>query len=77
MLSSSSVSRVTEVLWEEYEAFAERDLSGFDVVYLFCDAIYEFLRQQAGVNQAVLVTWGILSDGRKVLIHMSLGNKER
>jgi len=76
MLSRSSVSRVTEVLWEEYEAFSERDLSGFDVVYLFCDAVYESLRQQARVNEAVLVTWGILSDGRKVLIHMSLGNKE-
>ncbi|MFW6143068.1 MAG: IS256 family transposase [Desulfovermiculus sp.] len=76
MLSRSSVSRVTEVLWEEYEAFAERDLSGFDVVYLFCDAVYESLRQQARVNEAVLVTWGILKDGRKVLIHMNLGNKE-
>jgi len=76
MLSHSSVSRVTEVLWEEYEAFAERDLSGFDVVYVFCDAVYESLRQQAQVNEAILVTWGILSDGRKVLLHMSLGNKE-
>jgi putative transposase len=76
LLSSSSVSRLTEVLWEEYEAFAERELSGFDVVYLFCDAVYESLRQQAKMNEAVLVTWGILKDGRKVLIHMSLGNKE-
>ena len=28
------------------------------------------------MDEAVLVTWGILQDGRKVLIHMSLGNKE-
>lgn len=76
VLSRSSVSRITEALWEEYEAFTQRDLSGMEVVYLFCDAVYESLRQQAGCQQAVLVTWGILLDGSKVLIHMSLGNKE-
>lgn len=76
LLSKSSVSRITEVLWEEFEAFSQRDLSGLDVVYLFCDAVYESLRQQAGCKQAVLVTWGILLDGSRVLIHMSLGNKE-
>lgn len=76
VLSRSSVSRITEVLWEEYEQFTRRDLSGLDVVYLFCDAVYESLRRQAGCKQAVLVTWGILSDGSKVMIHMSLGHKE-
>lgn len=76
LLSRSSVSRVTEVLWEEYEEFAERDLSGFDVVYLFADAVYESLRRQAGVKEGILVTWGILADGSKVLIHMSTGSKE-
>lgn len=76
LLSRSSVSEVTEVLWEEYEAFAKRDLACFDVVYLFCDAVYESLRQQAGVKQAILVTWAILSDGSKVLVHISQGNKE-
>lgn len=75
LLSKSAVSRVTEVLWEEFEAFAKRDLSSFDVVYLFCDAVYESLRQQAGCRQAILVTWAICSDGSKVLLHLSLGNK--
>jgi putative transposase len=76
LLSKSAVSRVTEVLWEEFQAFAKRDLGGFDVVYLFCDAVYESLRQQAGCRQAILVTWAICSDGSKVLLHLSLGNKE-
>lgn len=76
LLSRSSVSRVSEQLWEEYQAFSERDLSGCDVVYLFADAIYESLRRQAGLQEAVLVTWGILHDGSKTLLHMSLGNKE-
>jgi len=76
LLSRSAVSRVTEALTEQYEAFTKRDLSGFDVVYLFADAVYESLKQQANCKQAVLVTWGILRDGSKVLLHMGLGNKE-
>ena len=76
LLSKSAVSQVTEVLWQEYEAFTKRDLSAFDVVYLFADAVHESLRQQANCSQAVLVTWGILRDGSKVLLHMSLGNRE-
>jgi len=76
LLSRSTVSRLTEALWEEYEAFSERDLSGYEVVYLFADAVYESLRQQAGLKEAVLVTWAILADGSKVLLHMGLGNKE-
>jgi putative transposase len=76
LLSRSSVSQVTENLWQEYEAFTQRDLSEFDVVYLFADAVYESLKQQACCTQAVLVSWGILRDGSKVLLHMSLGNRE-
>jgi transposase-like protein len=64
------------VLWADYEAFAERDLSGFEVEYLFLDAVYESLRQQAGLKEGVLVAWGICSDGRKALLHLALGNKE-
>ena len=77
LLSRSGVSRVTETLWEEYQAFAKRDLAQFDVIYLFCDAVYESLRRAGcGGGQAILVTWAICSDGSKVLLHMSLGSKE-
>jgi len=76
LLSKSSVSRLTESLWEEYEAFSKRDLSGFDVVYLFADAVYESLRRQVGMKEGILVTWAILSDGSKVLVSMAVGNKE-
>ena len=40
VLSKASVSRVTEALWREYQAFSERDLSHIKVEYLFLDAIY-------------------------------------
>jgi transposase-like protein len=44
----SSVSRIAEALQDELEAFAQRDLSGLDVLYLFADALYQSLRRQAG-----------------------------
>jgi len=50
-LSQTAVSQITEVLWDEYEAFTERDLSGLAVEYLFLDAIYESLRQQGIVSE--------------------------
>jgi putative transposase len=76
LLSRTAVSQITEVLWDEYEAFAERDLSGFEVEYLFLDAVYESLRQQGGGKEGVLCAWAICADGRKVMLHLALGNKE-
>jgi len=76
ILSKSSVSKVTEILWEEFELFKERNLSSFEVEYLFLDAIYESVRRLSGMKEAILVAWGILRDGRKVLLSLSLGNKE-
>lgn len=76
ILSKSSVSQVTEVLWEEFELFKERDLSSFEVEYLFLDGVYESLRRLGGIKEAVLVSWAILRDGRKVLLSLALDHKE-
>ena len=74
-LSRSAVSQVTERLWQEYEAFASRDLSEFAVAYLFVDGVAE--RLHAGLpREAVLCAWGITEDGRKVLLHLAPGTKE-
>ena len=54
ILSRTAVSELTESLWEEYEAFINRDLSDFAVEYLFLDAVYESLRQQGGGKEGVL-----------------------
>lgn len=76
LISRTGVSQVTEALWAEYEAFKSRDLNGFEVEYLFLDAVFEALRRHTPVREGILCAWGILSDGRKVLLHMALGNKE-
>lgn len=75
LLSRSAVSILTETLWEDYEAFCQRDLSLFEVEYLFIDAVYEGLRAWGG-HQGILCAWGICRDGRKVLLHLELGSRE-
>jgi transposase-like protein len=76
VLSRTSVSVVTENLWKDFETFQNRDLSNFDVEYLFLDAMYETLRMGFGMKEAILCAWGITRDGRKVLLHIDIGNKE-
>jgi transposase-like protein len=69
MISRNGVSEITEALSQEYERFCSRDVSGYD-------GVYESLRLEAGLKEAILCAWGILSDGHKVLLHLALGNKE-
>ena len=76
LLSRSAVSQITDSLWEDYQAFCQRDLSDFVVEYLFLDAVYESLRRLGNKKEALLCAWGICRDGRKVLLHLALGNKE-
>jgi transposase-like protein len=75
VLSRTAVSQVTERLWQEYEAFASRDLREFAVVYLFIDGVAE--RLHVGLpREAVLCAWGITAEGQKVLLHLAPGTKE-
>jgi transposase-like protein len=76
LLTRTAVSQLSSVLWDEYKAFADRDLAGFEVEYLFLDAVYESLRKQGGGKEGVLCAWAICADGRKVMLHLALGNKE-
>jgi putative transposase len=75
LISRSAVSEITDQLWEHYQGFCHRDLSEFDVCYLFLDSIYESLRRY-GAKEGILAAWAITSDGRKVLLHLAVGNKE-
>jgi putative transposase len=75
LLSRTAVSELSETLWEDYQAFCERDLSPFAVEYVFIDAVYEGLRQW-GSSQGLLCAWAICRDGRKVMLHLALGSRE-
>jgi putative transposase len=75
ILSKSMVSELTDILTQEYEAFRTRDLSGYEVAYLFMDAVYEPLRRW-GSKTGVFCVWAICVDGRKVLLTLSTANSE-
>lgn len=67
LVSKSEASRMSDSLYEEYERWTGRDLSSYDVVYLYADGVYESVRKLSD-NQTILCVWGICSDGRKVLL---------
>ena len=56
-------------LWEDYQAFAARDLSEHEIVYLFVDGTAERVRPGQR-REPVLVTWSFAADGRKLLLHL-------
>lgn len=76
LLSKSQASELTDSLKAEYRAFTRRDLSVFDVVYLFIDAVYEPMRRIGRTKEAILCCWGITGKGEKILIHMDTGERE-
>jgi putative transposase len=75
LLSRTAVSQLGERLWEDYQAFAKRDLSEYEITYLFIDGIAERLRPGAR-REPVLAAWGFTIEGRRVLLHMMAGSKE-
>jgi transposase-like protein len=75
LLSKSAVSQLGERLWEDYQAFATRDLSEHEITYLFVDGIAERLRP-GGKREPVVASWGFTAEGRRVLLHMMAGSKE-
>lgn len=76
MISKSTVSRMTTELNRDFEAWRNRDLSGLDVVYLFLDGVYLAVRQGTDEKEGVLCAYGVLRDGKKVLLHLALGSRE-
>ena len=75
LISRSSVSQMTEVLFEQYESWRAQDLSALDVVYLFIDGVYESVRRYTN-NQTILCAWGITSTGEKVMLHLGCVGSE-
>ena len=75
LLSRTAVSEIGERLWADYQEFASRDLSEYDIAYLFVDGIAERIRPGQR-REPVLAAWGFTSSGAKVLLHLMAGSKE-
>jgi len=75
-VSKSTVSTLCGQLKHDFDRWQNRDLSDQDILYLFCDGIYLRLRPEDPKAVAVLCAYGLKSDGRKVLLHLAVGDKE-
>lgn len=75
-LSKSTVSRITQKLNGDFEAWRQRDLSDLNVSYLFLDGQYHAARQGTDEKEGVLSAYAILEDGHPVLLHLDLGPRE-
>jgi putative transposase len=75
-LSRSSISRVNKALKEAFNNWCCRDLSLEEIIYLFLDGIYLGVRGNSRGKEAVLVAHGITRQGKRVVLHLSLGGKE-
>ena len=75
-LSRSSARRVCRELRDRYRAFCARSLAGIELLALFLDAVYLPTRP-SGAKEGVLVAWGYDLEGRRELLAVSLGQRER
>ncbi|GAA2904477.1 IS256 family transposase [Streptosporangium fragile] len=74
-LSASVVTKLTEQWKIEQRAFAARDLSGVDYVYLWADGIHVNVRLDEQ-RLCLLAMIGVRADGRKELVALADGYRE-
>lgn len=74
-LSATTITRVTAQWQDEAKAFAARDLSGTDYVYLWVDGIHLKVRLEQE-KLCLLVMIGVRADGRKELVALTDGYRE-
>jgi transposase-like protein len=74
-LSAAVITRLTETWRAEQRAFAARDLSGVDYVYVWADGIHVNIRLEEH-KLCLLVMIGVRADGRKELIALADGYRE-
>jgi transposase-like protein len=74
-LSGPVITKLTRQWQDEQRAFASRDLSGVDYVYLWADGIHVNIRLEEH-KLCLLVMIGVRADGRKELIALADGYRE-
>jgi putative transposase len=74
-LSAATVTRLTAQWQDDYQAFAGRDLSTVDYVYVWADGIHVNIRLEEA-KLCLLVIVGVRADGRKELVALTDGYRE-
>jgi transposase-like protein len=74
-LSAAVITKLTETWQAEQQAFAQRDMSGVDHVYVWADGIHVNIRLEEH-KLCLLLMVGVCADGRKELIALADGYRE-
>jgi putative transposase len=75
-VSKGTASRICRELRARSTAFCARSLADVELLALFLDAIYVPTRP-SGEKEGVLVAWGYTTQGKRVLVAVRLGQRER
>jgi transposase-like protein len=74
-LSKSTVSRVCQVISEQFNTWSERRLDDLELDYLFLDA--SMFKMHPGARaEPVLAAWGITTEGAPVFVALAAGGSE-
>ncbi len=76
VLSRSAVSRATQALQAEFDAWRTRDLSDLKILYLFLDGQFHAARAESEEKEGILAAYALCEDGRMLLLHLGLGPRE-
>ena len=74
-LSAATITRLTTQWQDEARAFADRDLSAVDYVYVWADGVHLNVRLEQE-KLCLLVMVGVRVDGRKELVALAEGYRE-
>jgi putative transposase len=74
-LSAATITRLTKHWSEDYAAFAKRDLSTVDYVYVWADGVHVNVRLDED-KLCLLVIVGVRADGTKELVTLADGYRE-
>jgi len=75
-VSPATASRIGQTIYADFAAWQTRSLAGYDVLYLFVDGMYLKLSPDREEKQPVLIAYGILANGSKVLLHIGVVDRE-
>lgn len=75
-VSKSSVSRATQALQAEFDAWRTRDLGELQILYLFLDGQFQAVRAESTEQEGILAAYALCEDGTVVLLHLGLGPRE-
>ena len=75
-VSPATASRVSQQIYQDFDEWRKRSLTGVDLLYLLVDGIRLKFAPERDQKQPVLLAYGVLRDGRKVLLHVDVGDRE-